>query len=128
MVCPSFLKNEFLIDSPAQIAKILEAGIPEVSVDMDRSRIQTEESRIKNLSKTVKVPQPIIPPDLREAIYDKKMPAAKRAQAIHHHSTVMIQRLMESPSMETIQDAKKGDIGNCRRIGYFLIQNHFKKV
>jgi len=53
-------------------------------------------------------PQPIIPPDLMEAIANKNMPPEKKAKAIHDHSIVMIQRLMENPSSESIKEAKKG--------------------
>jgi HD-GYP domain-containing protein (c-di-GMP phosphodiesterase class II) len=103
-----FLKNEFLIDSPGQIAKIIEAGIREVSVDSARSKLQVEKSNIKIMPEAGEARQPIIPPDLQEAIYNKNMPAASRAKAIHHHSIVMIQRIMESPSAESIREAKKG--------------------
>lgn len=103
-----FLKNEFLINSLVQIDKMVEAGICEVSVDMDRSTLQAEESRTKVIPKTGKAPKPIIPPDLREAIYNKKLPVEEKAKAIHQHSVVMIQRLMERPSAESIKEVKKG--------------------
>ncbi len=109
-----FLKNEFIIDSPGQIAKLLEAGIAEVSIDTERSIFPREETKVKVVSEAIKASQsitparPIIPPDLQEAIHDKKMPPAQKAQAIKHHSVVMIQRLMENPSRESITEAKKG--------------------
>ena len=103
-----FLKNEFLIDSPGQIAKIVEAGIVEVSIDTDRSIFPREESKAKIIPEARKTPLPIIPPDLREAIHDKKMPPLEKAKAIQHHSVVMIQRLMENPTTESITEAKKG--------------------
>ncbi len=109
-----FLKNEFIIDSREQITKLLGAGIVEVSIDTARSILPREEVKNKVVSETIKAPQPItevkpiIPPDLQEAIHDKKMPPAQKAQAIKHHSVVMIQRLMENPSQESIGEAKKG--------------------
>jgi HD-GYP domain-containing protein (c-di-GMP phosphodiesterase class II) len=103
-----FLKNEFLIDSPKQIAKIAEAGISEVSIDPDRSTLPVQEPRTKIIPPVVKASIPIIPPDLQEAIYNKRMPAAEKAKVIHHHSIVMIQRIMESPSTENIKEAKRG--------------------
>ncbi|MGV8057707.1 MAG: HD-GYP domain-containing protein [Smithellaceae bacterium] len=103
-----FLKNDFLIDSPGQIAKMAEAGISEVSIDTDKSSLPQEESSVKIMPKARKAPQPIIPPDLQEAIYNKTMPSDQKARAIHQHSIVMIQRLMESPSAESIKEAKKG--------------------
>jgi HD-GYP domain-containing protein (c-di-GMP phosphodiesterase class II) len=103
-----FLKNEFLIDSPGQIAKMIEAGISEVSIDMAESKLPVKESNVKIMPEARKDTQPIIPPDLQEAIYNKNMPAAKKAEAIHRCSVVMIQRLMESTSTGSIKEAKKG--------------------
>ncbi len=111
-----FLKNEFIIDSPGQITKLLEAGIAEVSIDSERSIFPREASRKEVVTETRKVlvPEaskahlPIIPPDLQEAIQDKKMPPAQKAKAIQLHSVVMIERLMENPSTETIKEAKQG--------------------
>lgn len=103
-----FLKNEFLINSPKQISKIIKSGIREVSIDTDRSIRPVKESRVKIIPGTRKVRQPIIPPELQEAIFNKNMPADKKAKAIQHHSIVMIQRMMENPSGESIKEAKKG--------------------
>jgi HD-GYP domain-containing protein (c-di-GMP phosphodiesterase class II) len=103
-----FLKNEFLIDSPGQIAKMIEFGISEVSIDPARSKLPKEKSSAKITPEAEKTPEPIIPPDLQDAIYNKNMPAANRAKAIHYHSIVMIQRLMESPTAGSIKEAKKG--------------------
>lgn len=104
-----FLKNEFLISSPGQIAKIIEAGIREVAIDTAKSRLPVEKPGEKIAVEAEQTPpQPIIPPDLMEAISNKSMPPAKKAKAIHDHSIVMIQRLMENPSSEGIKEAKKG--------------------
>lgn len=102
-----FLKNEFLIDSPEQIAKIVEAGIDEVIIDRDKSLWSQEESKVKIMPEDKNAPQSIIPPDLQEAIYNKNIPPAQKARAIHQHSIVMIQRIMENPSTESIKEAKK---------------------
>lgn len=103
-----FLKNEFLIDSPSQIIRMVEAGIGEVIVDTDRSSLPQEEPKVRIMPEIRKDPKPIIPPDLQEAIYSKSMPPGQKAQAIHRHSIVMIQRIMENPSSESIKEAKKG--------------------
>ncbi|MEQ8162747.1 MAG: HD domain-containing phosphohydrolase, partial [Smithellaceae bacterium] len=104
-----FLKNEFLISSPGQIAKIIEAGIREVAIDTAKSRLSVETPGEKIAVEAEQTPpQPIIPPDLMEAIANKNMPPAKKAKAIHDHSIVMIQRLMENPSSDSIKEAKKG--------------------
>ncbi|MEQ8252958.1 MAG: HD domain-containing phosphohydrolase [Smithellaceae bacterium] len=103
-----FLKNEFLISSPGQIAKIIEAGIREVAIDTAKSRLPVEKPGEKIAVEAEQTPPPIIPLDLMEAISNKSMPPAKKAKAIHDHSIVMIQRLMENPSSESIKEAKKG--------------------
>lgn len=104
-----FLKNEFLISSPGQIAKIIEAGIREVAIDTAKSRLPVEKpGENTSVEAEQTPPQPIIPPDLMEAIANKSMPPAKKAKAIHDHSIVMIQRLMENPSSDSIKEAKKG--------------------
>ncbi len=104
-----FLKNEFLISSPGQIAKIIEAGIREVAIDTAKSRLPVEKPGEKTSAEAEQTPpQPIIPQDLMEAIANKNMPPAKKAKAIHDHSIVMIQRLMENPYSESIKEAKKG--------------------
>jgi HD-GYP domain-containing protein (c-di-GMP phosphodiesterase class II) len=104
-----FIKNEFVINSPAQIAKIIEADIHEVAVDTERSKYEQNEPVKTVIPKNIdKNSLPIIPPDLQEAISNKKMAAPEKAKIIHKHSTVMIQRLMERPSSENITEAKKG--------------------
>lgn len=104
-----FLKNEFLISSPGQIAKIIEAGIREVAIDTAKSRLPVEKpGENTSVEAEQTPPQPIIPPDLMEAIANKNMPPEEKAKAIHDHSIVMIQRLMENPSSDSIKEAKKG--------------------
>ena len=104
-----FLKNEFMVSSPGQIAKMVEAGISEVAVDTAKSKLPVEKPGIKIVAAAEQTPPPpIIPPDLQEAIYNKRMPPDKKAKAIHDHSIVMIQRMMENPSSDSIKEAKKG--------------------
>jgi HD-GYP domain-containing protein (c-di-GMP phosphodiesterase class II) len=104
-----FLKNEFCIESNIQIEKILKAGIAEVAVDMEKSDYKDNLN-----SQTIVEPEekeivpPVVPPDLREVIHDKKIPANKKAQLIHKHSIVMMNRLMDNPTVENIVEAKKG--------------------
>lgn len=106
-----FLKNEFLINSTAQIAKMIEIGLTDIAVDTQKSNY--EENPV-NAAKTVQPKQspkslpPILPPDLQEAIHDKKLAPQEKAQAVHQHSVVMIHRLMDAPTTENIREAKKG--------------------
>jgi len=103
-----FLKNEFLITSPEQIVKLLEARIVEVSIDTAKSTFPEQKTQIQINPRVKTTPLPIIPPALHEAIYDKKLPAEEKAKAIHKYSIEMMHRLMERPSAESIKEAKKG--------------------
>ncbi len=103
-----FLKNEFIISSESQIEKILAAGIRSVFVDSALSVIAKKEEATKSEISKNRTEQPVIPPDLREAIYDKKKPPEEKARAVQKHSITMMNRLMEMPSAENIVEAKKG--------------------
>jgi HD-GYP domain-containing protein (c-di-GMP phosphodiesterase class II) len=103
-----FYKNEFYIKSVAQIVKMKQAGIREVSVDTERSKYEEKDFSIDEAKAVLEASYPIIPPDLQEAIYSKKMTVPEKAKAIHKYSIVMIERLMESPSTESIIEAKQG--------------------
>jgi len=103
-----FLKNEFIISSDAQIEKILVTGIRDVFVDPERSVVAEKEEALQTVIYKNRAQQPVIPPDLREAIYDRKIPPAEKARAVQKHSITMINRLMEEPSAENIVEAKKG--------------------
>ncbi|MEN6620349.1 MAG: HD-GYP domain-containing protein [Smithella sp.] len=104
-----FLKNEFFINSPEQIAKIAKAGITEIFVDTEKSRVRKKKEIKKVIPEVQNAPAlPVIPPDLREAIDDKKMSASRKAEVVHQHSIVMIERLMENPTSESVKEVKEG--------------------
>lgn len=112
-----FISNHFMINSKTQIIKMIETGIDEVSIDLKQSKLKNKSSHLSGISKERSAkkapkpsdaPQPIIPPDLQEAIHDKKMPARDKAVLMHKHSIIMINRLMDNPSVENIIEAKKG--------------------
>ena len=112
-----FISNHFLINTETQIKKLIEAGIGEVSIDFGQSKLEGQstdlsgtqkEKTSKKTAKNTSGPHPIIPPALQEAIYDKKMLAQDKAMLVHKHSIIMINRLMDSPSVENIIEAKKG--------------------
>ena len=113
-----FISNQFLINSETQIKKIIEAGIEEVSIDFEQSKLKDQSSDLSGTNKDIATKtkssqtaysdQPIIPPALQEAIYDKKMLSQDKAVLVHKHSIVMINRLMDCPSVENIMEAKKG--------------------
>jgi HD-GYP domain-containing protein (c-di-GMP phosphodiesterase class II) len=102
-----FVKNEFLIESQVQINKMIKAGIQEVSVNLSKSR--HERKKVPQEEKTViKKKEPVLPPELQEIIADKKMPPDTKAKLVHQHSIVMMNRLMDNPSVENMIEVKKG--------------------
>jgi HD-GYP domain-containing protein (c-di-GMP phosphodiesterase class II) len=110
-----FLKNEFLIESRSQIDKMMKAGIQEVTVkilDAQNRRFAAREEKqglkTYHAGNDSAQPQPVLPPELQEVIVNKKIPADQKAQMVHQHSIIMMKRLMETPTVESIIQAKKG--------------------
>lgn len=107
-----FLKNEFLIESQSQIAKMIKAGIKEIEINVAKGKscpVKQSEASHSKLEKQVKIEKaPIVTADLQEVIADKKLPPDKKAQLVHEHAIVMMNRLMDNPSVENIIQAKKG--------------------
>lgn len=87
-----FLKNEFLIESQAQINKIIGARIQEVSIKIRQPRHEKTNAgkEEKNLKKK---PDSIQTSELRDIIADQKIPQAKKAKLVHQQSIVMMNRL-----------------------------------
>lgn len=102
-----FLKNEFLIESQTQINKMIKAGIQEVSVNVTKSLKNKTVSREKEKDAPLKR-EPVLPLALQEIIADKKVSSEKKATIVHQQSIVMINRLMDNPTVENIIEAKKG--------------------
>jgi len=96
-----FVKNEFSITSESQIQKILESGIKEVVVDPGRSVFPKPQNRTQQAKS-------IVPDELREAIYDPKLPAQEKAKTVKEHSSKMIKNLLDAPSTENIREARQG--------------------
>ncbi len=107
-----FLKNEFLIESQSQVNKLMQAGIKEVTVNLDKSKKPARKTSEKDEPKPQKPPMakkdPIVPHELQEAIADSKLPPNKKAHLVQQHAIVMMNRLMDNPSVENIIQAKKG--------------------
>jgi HD-GYP domain-containing protein (c-di-GMP phosphodiesterase class II) len=108
-----FLKNEFLIDSQAQIIKLIKCGIQEITIDVGKSSMGEEKKPVsddperdapqKKLKKA-----PVVPSELQEAIADRKLAPEKKAELVQKHAIIMLNRLMDEPSVENIIQAKKG--------------------
>ena len=102
-----FLKNEFVIESQTQINKMIKAGIKEVSIKV------SHDSKPKKIEPVAEPrlpdkPEPVLAAELQDVIADKKMMPEKKAQLVHQHSVAMMNRLMDSPTVENIIEAKKG--------------------
>lgn len=108
-----FLKNEFLIESQSQINKMIRAGIKEVTVKIMKNHVQKEAGlaeviELNPAKQDNSKPLAVLPPELQEVIASKKLSPDKKAQLVHHHSIIMMKRLMDSPTVENIIQAKKG--------------------
>lgn len=107
-----FVKNEFIVKSPTQIEKIVKAGIKEVNIDLAKGKQPAE--KYTNIDKAkgdrgkATLQLPVIPTELEECLINKKLPPDKKAQLVHKHAIVMMNRLMDQPSVENIIQAKKG--------------------
>lgn len=101
----SFLKNSFEITSQDQIKRIIDCDFGKVIIDtskglscIDGTTIPKKEWR----------PEELIPPELREAIYDKTLAPEKKAKVLYSSSVDIMQKLLEDPKAENIGEVKKG--------------------
>ncbi len=103
----SFIKNNFTIISEAQLSKIKDTGLSEIIIDTDLGDDIREGP--PPLAAPLKEPAiQTVSDKLLEAIHDKKLPAPEKAIIIHEQATVMMQRLLDSPSTTNIIAVKKG--------------------
>lgn len=110
-----FLTNEFVIKSQDQIDKIIAFGIREIVIDTTKGLSLSEaEAAVRSAmlplpaqAKTWE-PEKLVPPALREAIHDKTLAPEKKSRAVYEASRVLVERLLEDPKAENIQEAKKG--------------------
>ncbi len=108
-----FLKNEFIIRSQDQIDKIIDHGITEIVIDTDKGEpdIASQNAGTVNPANTPPktwAPDKLIPPQLREAVHNKTLPPEKKSRIVYESSRVLVERLLEDPKAENIQEAKKG--------------------
>ncbi len=102
-----FLKNEFVIESQSQISKIIGAGIKEVKIKVSDISSVNENSQVEK-NTVIQKQESVRPPELQEIIADNKITPGKKARLVFQQSVVMMTRLMDNPSAENIQEAKKG--------------------
>ena len=115
-----FLKNHFKLRSQIEIAKIKELGFADVQVDLSKSDLPENEKENPpekleiNLPKKWK-PEEIVPPELRQVLKSKTIPAENKAAVVKNASLVLMTRLLEDPSAQNIKEAKQGifDMVDC---------------
>ncbi len=100
-----FLKSQFLLTSEDQIKKIIRAGLKEVRVDLNQSRVTDEDPEPAPVV-TEEPKKAIVPEGLRESIFDKKLPPLTKAKLVHEYSGEMIKNLLDNPSAENIRETK----------------------
>lgn len=110
-----FVFSEFLINTQQDIDKIIEAGITECQVDEERSFPVSDyghashgQERSEFVPPKTWNPEALMPPELREAIQDKCLPAEEKATRVYKYSLELMRRLFEDPKSENIKEAKKG--------------------
>lgn len=102
----SFLKNSFQITSQEQIAEIISSGYNGIIIDTSMGLSDDIEEAA--VSKKEWKPEELVPPELREAIYDKTLPPEKKAKVVYSSSVDIMQKLLEDPKAENIGEVKKG--------------------
>jgi HD-GYP domain-containing protein (c-di-GMP phosphodiesterase class II) len=104
-----FLRNKFHLNSPSQIRKIIEAGITELLIDPEKSRIPgnpaVEGQKIRE--KPEKRKPHIVPEKLREAIHDSLLPAPEKSRIVRDNTMVMMDNLLRAPTRENIRETKE---------------------
>ncbi len=110
-----FLTNEFVIKTRDQIDKIIDYGIREIIIDTSKGLSPADTGPSKPLTETpagsppkVWAPDKLVPAELREAIYDKKLAPEQKSRIVYESSRVLMERLFEDPKAENLGEAKKG--------------------
>jgi HD-GYP domain-containing protein (c-di-GMP phosphodiesterase class II) len=108
-----FLKNEFVIRSRDQIDKIIDHGITEIIIDTEKGEPARAAQNSSSTGPTATppktwTPETLVPPELREAVRDRTLPPEQKSKIVYQSSRVLVERLLEDPKAENIQEAKKG--------------------
>jgi HD-GYP domain-containing protein (c-di-GMP phosphodiesterase class II) len=109
---PPFLNREFKISSQEQIDKIMNYGLATIVIDTEKGAAMetaalVTESPASTPPRTWE-PDKLIPPELREAIHDKKLPSETKSKIVYQCSLDLMGRLFEDPKTENIREAKAG--------------------
>ncbi len=121
-----FLRSSFTITTDKQISKIINHGITEVNIDVQKSVAAADILKeVVEPEKDFSEKADIVPDQLKEAIADKKMPPQTKAQAVHLHSVNMISKLFDKPNDKNIEQFKKGIVGVVDLILADNATNHY---
>lgn len=104
-----FLKNQFTIESPIQIQKIIDSGFEEIAIDTEKGLDVGAVESARQRDTTPKWEQEkLVPDELREAIKDKTLSVEKKTRVVYKSSLQIMARLLEDPKAEAIHEAKQG--------------------
>jgi HD-GYP domain-containing protein (c-di-GMP phosphodiesterase class II) len=109
---PPFFDREFKIASQDQIDKIVDYGLATIVIDTKKGAAMeaaaiVAENPASTPSRTWE-PDKLVPPELREAIHDKKLPPEEKSKIVYQCSLELMGRLFEDPKTENIREAKAG--------------------
>jgi HD-GYP domain-containing protein (c-di-GMP phosphodiesterase class II) len=110
---PPFISREFKITSQDQIDKIVEYGLATIIIDTEKGiTTGTADARFVETPAPTPArtwePEKLVPPELREAIHDKKLPPEKKSRVVYQCSLDLMGRLFDDPKTENIGEAKAG--------------------
>jgi HD-GYP domain-containing protein (c-di-GMP phosphodiesterase class II) len=107
-----FLKNNFLIQSEAEIDKIRELGTKGIQIDLSKSRpVETssaEKPQASSASGQQKPAQKVVTDDLIATIHDESLPPRNKSRLVRQHSITMMKGLLENPDTQNMKEAQKG--------------------
>lgn len=107
-----FLRNHFTITSKKQIQKMMDYGLSEVNIDVQKGIPEDEvKQAVEEPEKESSQDFTVASEKLKEVLEDKKMPPVKRAQTIHAHSVDLMKGLWQNPTGERISEFKKTVFG-----------------
>ncbi|GAB6043506.1 HD-GYP domain-containing protein [Endothiovibrio diazotrophicus] len=116
-----FLKGSFRIKSREQIREIAGCGLTRVPVDPARSVPPPPTiEELEHISHQDPTPDPregeppakwsadtLVPDALREALADHSLPPERKSRAVYENARVLMERLLESPTAESLRAGKQ---------------------
>ena len=106
-----FLKNQFIVKSDADIAKIKALKVREIKVDParhEKMERETPQDDARQNPEQSKAARKVVPDALKTAIRDTQASPERKAAAIRQESVALMKNLLDDPTAENIREAKKG--------------------